>query len=287
MKKIMVATDFSERSDMAVTRAAMLARQSGAAIALVHVVDDDQPRRIVEVEREESQALLDRAAQTIREAGDVTCETRVLMGSSFAGLVEAGAQLRPDLLVIGAHRRQMLEDVFIGTTAERTIRLVDFPVLMVNAPAARDYRHMMHTSDLSAGSQDALQRAVALGIGADARNSVLHIFDAPALRLVMVDTMSRDEQKRYLANERQDAMRALRAFLSDAKLEGIEPVVRYKVKATHDEILKAAKAEEADIVMLATHGRRGLAKLLIGSVTEKVLRAAPVDILSIPPRRGG
>ncbi len=286
MKTIMVATDFSGRSDRALARAALLARQFGATIALIHVVNDDQPRRIVDIEREESAVLLNQSAETLREVDGVACEARVILASSFAGIIQAVDEMRPDLLVIGSHRRHVLKDVFIGTTAERTIRLVDCPVLMVNAQADGDYRHIMHTTDLSGGSRDALQRARALRIGDDAHNTLLYIFDAPALRLVMVDTMTKNDQALYLASEQMNAMRELDAFTSEAKLDDFAPQVRHKPKATHQAILKAAEDENADLIVVSTHGRTGLAKLLIGSVTERVLRSASIDVLAIPPKRG-
>lgn len=285
MKKILVATDFSERSERAVRRAALLARQFGATIVLLHVVDDDQPRRIVDAEHEESNALLRQTAATLRDTDGVVCEARVILASSFAGIIQAVEEMRPDLLVIGSHRRQLLKDVFVGTTAERTIRLVNCPVLMVNAPPAGNYRHIMLTTDLSDGSRDALQRVSELRIGEDARNTLLHIFDAPALRLVMVDTMTKVDQDDYLAAERKKAMRDLAGFTSSANFGKAAPMVRYKAKATHQEILKVAEAEKADMIVLSTHGRTGLAKLLIGSVTQKVLRTSSIDILAMPPPR--
>lgn len=60
VKTIMMATDLSERSDRDLRRATLLAWQYGAGIALVHAVDDDQPRRIVEAEREEGKKFLRR-----------------------------------------------------------------------------------------------------------------------------------------------------------------------------------------------------------------------------------
>ncbi len=285
MKTIMVATDFSRRSDRALSRAAVLARQFGASIILIHVVNDDQPRRIVEIEHEESAVLLAQSAETFKEVDGVACEVRIVRASSFVGIIQAAEELRPDLLVIGSHRRHVLKDVFIGTTAERTIRLVDCPVLMVNAQPAGQYRHIMHTTDLSAGSRDALQRARDLRIGDDAINTLLYVFDAPALRLVMVDTMTKNDQALYLASEQMNAMRDLDAFTSSAKLDDFAPQVRHKPKATHHEILTAAEEENADLIVVSTHGRTGLAKLLIGSVTERVLRSASIDVLAIPPRR--
>lgn len=194
MKKILVATDFSERSDRALRRAVLLAREFDAGLALVHVVDDDQPRRIVETETEEAKALLRQMAATLRNVDGVACETRVLLASPFAAIVQEVTDTSPDLLVIGPHRRQVLRDVFIGTTAERVIRSVDCPVLMVNAPPAGSYRHILQTTDLSDSSRDALRRFLALGIGEQTQNSLLHVFNAPALRLVMGHTLPKDNR---------------------------------------------------------------------------------------------
>jgi len=64
MKKILLATDFSERSVRALRRATLLARRFAASLVIIHVVDDDQPRRIVGGERDAASALLGRPAET-------------------------------------------------------------------------------------------------------------------------------------------------------------------------------------------------------------------------------
>ena len=286
MKKILVATDFSERSDRALRRAILLARQYNSEIQLIHVVDDDQPRRIVDTERNEVSTLLRQMAATTQDVDGVTCETRVILASPFVGIARAVADAAPDLLVIGSHRRQVLRDVFIGTTAERTIRLVDCPVLMVNAPPTGLYRRVLQTTDLSDGSRDALRRFHALGFGQDVWTSLLYVFDAPALRLVMGHTMQTEDRADYLAHEHENASLELSRFVASAGIGDVRQIVRHEATAASHEILDAAVAEKADLIVMSTHGRSGLAKMLIGSVTEQVLREAQIDILAIPPQRG-
>ena len=65
MKQIAVATDFSTRSDRALRRAVLLARQRGAALALIHVVDDDQPEYLIKSQRRAAEELLEQTAATI------------------------------------------------------------------------------------------------------------------------------------------------------------------------------------------------------------------------------
>jgi len=67
MERILVSTDFSTRSDRALRRGSLLARQSSAELVIVHVVDDDQPRRLVEVAQVEATVYLHELARTMRE----------------------------------------------------------------------------------------------------------------------------------------------------------------------------------------------------------------------------
>lgn len=285
MKKILLATDFSERSDRALRRATLLARQFGASLVLVHVVDDEQPRHIVDVEREEAARLLRDMAGTLRNVDGVVCATEVILASPFVGIARAVAESTPDLVILGPHRRQILKDVFIGTTAERTVRSAGCPVLMVNAPPTGPYGHVLQTTDLSEVSRDALQRFRALGIDEGVWSSLLYAFDAPAVRLVMGHVISKEDRERYLENERRDAARELARFVSSADIGPVRQIARYEASAAHHELLKAAEEEHADLIVLSTHGRSGIAKILLGSVTEHILRTSPIDVLAIPPTR--
>lgn len=285
MKKILVATDFSERSDRALRRATLLARQFDATLSIVHVVDDDQPRRVVDAEHDQATALLRQMAATLRDVDGVKCETRVILASPFAGIVTAVAELGPDLLVIGPHRRQILGDVFTGTTAERIIRSATCPVLMSNATPAGSYRHVLQTTDLSDGSREALRRFPGLRIGEGAKNSLLYVFDAPSLSLAFSHSISKDDRKHHLASEEREAASDLSAFVSELGHGGFRQIVRFQADAAPYEILNSAEAEQADLIVLSTYGRTGIAKLLIGSVTEQVLKISTVDVLAIPPAR--
>ena len=283
MKKIMLATDFSERSDRALRRATLLARQFGASLSIVHVVDDDQPRRIVDSERDAASALLRELRRTVQEVDGVSCETRVVLADPFAGIARAAEEEMPDLLVIGPHRRQALRDVFVGTTAERTIRSVTCPVLMVNAPPVGSYGHVMLTTDMSEGAERAANFCRALGISDGARVSILHVFDAPALHLVMGHTMPADVRQAYLEDEREEASRDLAAFVNSVDWRPIRQKVRQVRNSPAEEILTAAKEGSANLVVVGTHGRGGLGRFFLGSVAEAVLRRADCDVLAVPP----
>jgi len=283
MKKIMLATDFSERSDRALRRATLLARQFGASLSVVHVVDDDQPSRIVDSERNAASDLLRELRNTLQSVDGITCDTRVILADAFVGIARAVEEEEPDLLVIGPHRRQALRDVFVGTTAERTIRSVACPVLMVNGFPVGPYRHVMLATDLSAGSERAARTLVALGLIGGADVSFLHVYDAPATRLVMSHTVPKDDREAYLDDQRKEAAKTLAQFVKKTGVRSPRQIARFGLHTLADEILRSAKDEAADLVVLGTEGRTSVAKFFLGSVAEAVLRMADRDVLAVPP----
>jgi len=283
MKQIMLATDFSERSDRALRRAVILARGRGAGLNLVHVVDDDRPRRIVDHDAHDARQMLADLARTLKEMDGVTCSTQVLLDDPFAGIVKAAANASPDLLVIGPHRRQILLDAFVGTTAERTIRSVSCPVLMVNGPPVGPWRHMLLTTDLSENAGNALRRFKGLGLGAEARSSALSVFDAPLLRLAMSYTMGKEEKEGYLKDLGTDASKHLSAFMTQISMGQAEKIVRHEETTVANEILKSAEELKADLIVVSTQGKGAVARLVMGSVAQQVLKEATIDVLAIPP----
>ena len=283
MQHILVATDFSERSDRALRRATLLAKGAGARLTLLSVVDDDRPRHVVDTERREAEALIRRMARTVTEADGVACEGRVSEADAFVGIAAATADLEPDLLVIGPHRRQELNDVFLGSTAEPTIRTGRSPVLMANAPPAGDYRHILMTTDLSEVSLGALRRFMELGLAEAApRRSVLNVYDALALNLTMAHTMTAEQRAFHLMDEGASAARSLAGFMESLGGPWAEQVIRHEKTTAAVEILDAAHDLAADLIVLAARSKSGVERLLLGSVAENVLRAAGVDVLVLP-----
>ena len=138
MKLILAATDFSARSDRAIRRAGLLAREQGARLMLLHVVDDDRPERLVVEEMATAQELLEKTAASV--LSDARCEAKVVLGDPFEGIAKTARESAAELIVMGAHRKQILRDIFIGTSIERVMRLRIAPVLMVNAEPSHRLR---------------------------------------------------------------------------------------------------------------------------------------------------
>lgn len=282
-RRFLIATDFSTRSDRALRRGILLARQASAELVLLHVIDDDQPRRLLELQEQAVYALLQELALTIRDGDGFPCETRVILGDPFEGIARAAGELSADLVVIGPHRRQVLRDSFLGTTAERTIRYSRSPIVMANSVPAGPYRSVLIATDFSECSARAAETAKDLGLLERANVLVLHVLDMPGEGPIVRAAMSMQEWENRLAEEKERASQELERFMRKAGLVGARQLASLAEESTAMAIEKCAKAANADLVVLGTHGRTGLEKWMLGSVAESVLRRAEMDVLAVSP----
>jgi nucleotide-binding universal stress UspA family protein len=285
MKRILVATDFSARSDRAIRRAVLLAKKFEATLHFVHVVDDDRPRRIVTPEVDSATMVLNEQARSLREFDGVNCTAAVALGALADEIVRATQEAAADIAIVGAHRHRAFQDVFIGTTAERTIRASRRPLLVANGIPANFYRHVLAAVDLSECSADVLLAIQGLGLDRHSTVSVLHVFEAPATKHMSLASASKEDIGRYVADETAKADRRLESFLQQAKAFPVRRLVKLRETTTSEVICATAASVAADLIVVGTHGHTGITKFMLGSVAQGVLHVADQDVLTIPARR--
>lgn len=284
MERILVATDFSTRSDRALRRAVFLAKANRAGITLVHVVDNDQPAYLIERQQAAGQDLLAQTAATITRGDGIAAEAVVTTGDAFAGILRAADDIAPDLIVVGPHRRQFL-DTFVGTTAERTIRRARHPVLMANAVPAGSYNRGLLALGLDEASRAAVRAAIEFDILSHVDVVALHLFDAPALGLMKRTTETSEAIDHYVKKEEKKARGELSAFLSENGLARARQLLGPQQGPLANDIRICADQQDVDLIIMGTNQRSGLERLFLGSVAEGVLREARQDVLVVPADR--
>jgi nucleotide-binding universal stress UspA family protein len=273
---ILAATDFSKRSEAALARAASLARLAEARLVLVHVVDEDAPAEIV---RQRAAIAEGGLARERERFADVDAETRVVAGDPFAAIAATAADGEADLIVAGDHRRSLLRSLFLDTTVERLVRVAALPVLIARGPAATPYVHALVgvEAEPAAAVMGLLQN---FGAAAPAHVSLLHAFDPVASGKMAYAGVAARTIKAYEA----EVAAALRRRLEDVvaagpRLADVLVVAGEPVTALEE----AAARLDVDLVVTATHARRGVGRLVLGSVTSRLLREGDRDLLIIPP----
>lgn len=278
---ILLATDFSTRSDRALRRATIVAKDLGAALSLLHVVDDDQPAHLVRSQSLASKAMLEECARTIADYDGVAVDTRVVAGDAFSGILAAADDADADLIVLGPHRRQ-LRDVFVGTTAERTVARTNRPVLIAAGAPTAPYDRALVATDLEEDSRSMPKRFAELGLVAAGDVVALHAFDAPVRGMMQRGLSDNGAINDYLMSEELRASDAFDRFMAGIGLRNIRRrVTRIKGSAART-IIESARADDMPLIVVGTSQRKGIERFVVGSVAEDVLGEADRDVLVIP-----
>ena len=144
----------------------------------------------------------------------------------------------------------------------------------------KHFKHILATTDLSAESLSAVQYAAHLARGQGARLTILHVQETMTLAYAEI---SPPVNLLDLDSRIEAAARAkLEAWLRSHG-KGLAAKIVIKKGVIHQTICDTATAVGASAIVMATHGRKGLKHVLLGSVTERVLRYAPCPVLVVRP----
>ena len=285
MRRLLAATDLSSRSDRAVRRAADLAQSFGAELLLLHVVDDDQPVSLIAAARREVTSLLRQAAVGLPELSAVAPRVLVEEGDAFDGIIRAAEKHAVDLVVLGTHRRRLLQDILVGTTIERVIRLGSRPVLMVNRLPTAPYRRILAAVDPEEGSAHALRSAAVLGLLDGADLTVLHAFDLPGKRGLFLGDVPAERIECHLSATAREVRADLTRFLAAAGL--VPPPTIIAEEGRPASVIKdEVKRLRPDLLLIGAGRHGALRRAFLGSVASEVIADTDYDILIVPSDQG-
>lgn len=284
MNRLLVASDLSDRSRRAVASAIGLARRFDATLTVLHVADDSLPADLVERECQRGEAIL---AELVSEVGgsDLTTPPRIVAkaGDPFRAIIDEADQLDAELVVLGAHRKRLLADVFTGTTVERVMRMGGRPVLMANQDADAAYRNILVAVDLSPASARALQATSGLGLFNHATISIVHAFTALGEGLMYYAGVEQAQVREHVSVSAAEARSALRRFLSETGFGDLSTRVFIEKADPLIAIQTAIEKTNANLLVIGTRGHTGMKRVLLGSVADQALRHVECDVLAIPP----
>jgi nucleotide-binding universal stress UspA family protein len=277
MKKILMATDLSARSDRALKRALVQARELGAELTVFHVVDDSLPESIALQHEEAAKAALQKQLQSLPMAKKTQISKEVVRGKDYADILRHAQKDGADLLVLGIHRHNVPE-LFQGTTAERVVRFGLLPVLVVKDAVTSAYRRAVVAADLSVHAQAAAIAAARLVPKGEVH--LVHAAHRPFIAFLGSDT-----QNHLIREQREKVMAAFDQMIAAAQAELGAAAPRFKKVMQEGEVRCVIREQIAsikpDFLALGTHGRTWAANAVVGSVAEDLLADAPVDVLAV------
>jgi nucleotide-binding universal stress UspA family protein len=294
IERILFPTDFSDGSERALDAALALAAEFDAELHMLHAVvlhsddpndpahhfpDADELRRRLEqtAERRMASGIAERSTEGLR----VTRHQR--RGLSVAPVIlEVADELDSDLIVMSSHGRRGLETVLLGSVTEEVVRQARCPVLTIRAggdePGFPPTHPILVPIDFSDHARQALgtarQLADRFGTGVQA----LHVFERPIHPEIYLGGMPLDSPDFHTVET--SLREALETFVRETPGPEV-PVDLFVIEGRAvPGILEFAAQHETGLVVIATHGLTGLAHVLLGSVSEKIVRRAECPVLT-------
>jgi nucleotide-binding universal stress UspA family protein len=147
------------------------------------------------------------------------------------------------------------------------------------------FRSILVPVDYSEHSKVSARFAAELAASVGAKLQIIHVWDKPSYATDAVLVRTPGEEKRSLAELiRENAERDMTEFLSSLALPSDAKVTHRLLSGDPAAtILAELKTGAFDVIVLGTHGRTGLAHMLLGSTAEKLVRLSPVPVLTVPP----
>jgi nucleotide-binding universal stress UspA family protein len=288
---VLIGTTLGEESDQVVRSGLAVARAAGARAFLLHVAQPEPQLVGYEVgagplldleQIAQGEEELQRQIERLGAGGPDLAGSKVQIGAPHRILIETAEKIGADLIVVGATGSGPFAAELLGSTADRVLRKAPCPVLIVRGELPVPPRRVLAPVDLSILSGDSfrcgLQMLAQLAGSAEVQVRAVHalsLLDALAFRQRTGTSVEQAAQhvaaqlQRFVLENRSDL-----PFPVEATVLPEEP--RF-------EILREVEEHPVDLLILGTHGRGGMDRLVLGSVASTVARKAPCSVLVISP----
>jgi nucleotide-binding universal stress UspA family protein len=294
IKRILFATDFSRWAKRAEDYACSLACSWRASLTLLSVAEfppglnPDYPvnqQYLADLLKQASSQLVDLKARAERQGIAVT--TRVATGIPSEEVITMARAEDSDLLVVGTRGKTGLAHILLGSTAERVIRRAPCPVLTVRTEPADSedngtqsrtvtLERILVPVDFSDCSLDALEYAIVVAQQAKASLILLHVLEPRSYGLDF--TLVRSKARH---SEVSSWTKRLEELVSSHQHSQVPMESQLRGGLPADSILDSSRALLCDLIVMGTHGRRGISHSISGSVAEAVLRKAFCPVIAV------
>lgn len=273
MKNILVPIDFSVQAEYAARVASDIARRTKSKIFLLHMLE--LPTGIIDPASYGSSSntptsllFLKRAHEKFEDFkkmsyfDDVEIEDAVLFHKAYDGIIDESKKHKADLIVMGSRGTSGFEEMLVGSNTEKVVRNSDVPVLVIKQEIKKfNVKNIVFASNFKYKNRSSFQKIL----------DFASLFNAK-LHLLKINTIHNFETTKESSD-------AIRNFINDFDL-GDYTLNIYNDVSIESGILNFSKAINVDVIVLNTHGRRGLAHLFNGSIGEDLANHAKLPVVT-------
>lgn len=272
-ERILVPTDGSGPANAALEYAGEIAAAEDTIVHVLYVLDPAE-------DPADAETPLANSREWAGDAGAPVID-EIHTGEPRDAILDYADSRDVDAIVMGTRGRRGVGRLLLGSVTEEVVRDATVPVLVVRGASEVRRRYPFETIvvpvDGSDHAENALDRASSIARHHDATVHVLSVIDVTPAGADERSDLRLDRLEGYAQSVVDDGIAA-------AEREGVDTVGTIRYGSTARTIGTYADTQDADLLVMGTHGRSGIDRLLLGSVTERVLRTATVPVLTVRDR---
>ncbi|MCB0586167.1 MAG: universal stress protein, partial [Phaeodactylibacter sp.] len=277
LEKILLATDLLPSSENVVNDAIYLAKAFHSKIILLHVLPENiGSEKVKKLFGETIKKQIAEVRARITAAGIKTEEPILEWGNHNEKIVQIAERLDVNLIFIGAGEKEEGDKYLLGTTAERIIQRASQPVLAVKPDGPLNVRTILCPVDFSDQSARALKDAIIFARRFEAELIILSVYK-PITSSTFSFKYDWEKENTRIAFKH---IAQFNEFLKDFNLRDVKWKKEVRRGRPETEILAEISESDIDLLIMGTTGRSGLSRVVIGSVTEKVIREVPCTFIT-------
>lgn len=295
IKKILVATDFSETSNFAIKRAIEIAQINNASLTICHVAQEKliekffesiAPKGLLQTSEEYALASLHKKIKSLARHKLNIKHIVFSNGKPASKIVNYAKRNRFDLIIIGAHGKHSIRDSFIGTTADHIAKKTPCPILIVKKHSRQQYKKILIPVDFSSASKQAANFASSLFSNYNLR--LIHVGDYEYEEILEREESKWDISRSKITKIRKSILgylkNQMKIFIHGCDKELAKVPSEIVLGYPGATIVKKATKSKYDLIVMGTQGHGRMHYLSVGSVASWVLTEVTTDIMLVPPK---
>ena len=294
-KRILVATDFSEYSKVALDICLGASKCMKTKLYVLHTIEkfphdyvhllsgtahSNMKQKLEEEAMNKIKAML---PEELLGSEDIVPIVR--FGKPFLEIIKVAKEKDVDLMAIGTHGRAGVDRVILGSVAERVVRKAGCTVMVIRNRKYVGFKRIIVPIDFSDCSRKALEYAVATARAHSSKLTILHVYEGSFVEPYVKAANSEEEANEIMKEIERVNETKYDEFLKTVDLSGVEYEKLLEKGIPETEIVDIAMEKQANLIVMGTHGRSGIKHILIGSTAEEVVRAVHCDIIIVKPEK--
>ncbi|RMF93803.1 MAG: universal stress protein [Candidatus Schekmanbacteria bacterium] len=293
-KRILVPVDFSDGSMNSFNLAEFFSKDRGSKIILVHIISEPlitdpihsseyfTPKIIADLKEELEEKIQEEYVEKSNLKNDI--ETVVLRGYPPTEIISLIEKTNADLVVMGTHGRKGLAHLLLGSVTEKVIRASKVPVITMRvdtviAPESYNIKKILVPYDFSQLSEKSLHLAERIANFYHSEIDLVFV-NQPITYYpyYLSDYISEEDVLEKIDEEIKEKLEAL-ANREESKNIKVDTFV--KRGEPYEKIIELSEELASNLIVMGTHGRSGIAHVVIGSVAERVIRSSHIPVMTV------